>query len=89
LFSFSEKHVTNCKFAFYCFCHAGQPAVDEEVHSDNDSVKVRIKLKGRKSESSTLPGRKSVKKLSKKLFSEDDEEEEEVCARVGALPKKE
>jgi hypothetical protein len=30
-----------------------------------------------------------VKKLSKKLFSEDDEDEEEVLARVGALPKKE
>jgi hypothetical protein len=66
----------------------GQPAVDEEVHSDNDSMKVRIKLKGRRSESSSLSGRKSMKKLSKKLFSEDDEDEEEVCnnhARVRAV----
>jgi translation initiation factor IF-3 len=61
-------------------CDTGQPAVEEEVHSDNDSVKVRIKLKGRKSESSSFSVRKNVKKLSKKLHSEDDEVEEgEVC----------
>ncbi|KAJ9588656.1 hypothetical protein L9F63_018045, partial [Diploptera punctata] len=42
-----------------------QPAVEEEGgHSDNDSMKVRIKLKGRKSESS---GRKSIKKSEKKI----------------------
>jgi len=60
-------------------CGAGQPAADEEVHSDNDSMKVRIKLKGRRSESSTSSGRRNVKKLSKKLFNEEEEDEEEVC----------
>jgi hypothetical protein len=59
-------------------CDAGQPAADEEVHSDNDSMKVRIKLKGRRSESGTSAGRKNVKKLSKKLLNEEDEDEEEV-----------
>ncbi|XP_069692754.1 ATP-dependent helicase brm-like isoform X2 [Periplaneta americana] len=53
--------------------NAGQPVIDDEVHSDNESMKVRIKLKGRKGE----PGRRSVKKLSKKLFSEDDDDEDE------------
>jgi translation initiation factor IF-3 len=62
-----------------CVCDAGQPTADEEVHSDNDSVKVRIKLKGRRSESSASSGRRNVKKLSKKLFNEEDEDEEEVC----------
>jgi hypothetical protein len=70
-------------------CDTGQPAVEEETHSDNDSMKVRIKLKGRKSESSSFSVRKNVKKLSKKLNSEDDEgEEEEVwtsCAERRAL----
>jgi hypothetical protein len=69
-------------------CGAGQPAADEEVPSDNDSVKVRIKLKGRRSESSASSGRRNVKKLSKKLFNEEDEDEEEVsdsCFRVRAL----
>jgi hypothetical protein len=51
-------------------------------------MKVRIKLKGRRSETSSLSGRKSVKKLSKKLFSEEDDEEEEVCAKVRALQGK-
>ena len=58
------------------------------MHSDNDSMKVRIKLKGRRSESGTSSGRRNVKKLSKKLFSEEDEDEEEVCYscfRVGDL----
>jgi len=62
-----------------CACGAGQPAADEEVPSDNDSMKVRIKLKGRRSESSASSGRRNVKKLSKKLFNEEDEDEEEVC----------
>lgn len=57
-----------------------QPAADEEVHSDNDSMKVRIKLKGRRSESSTSSGRRNVKKLSKKLVSEEDEDEEEIVS---------
>ncbi|PNF17190.1 ATP-dependent helicase brm [Cryptotermes secundus] len=59
-----------------------QPAVDEDMHSDNDSMKVRIKLKGRRSESSSLSGRKNVKKLSKKLYSEDDEEDDEEEAEL-------
>jgi hypothetical protein len=68
----------------------GQPALDEEVHSDSDSMKVRIKLKGRKSESSSLSVRKNVKKLCKKVFNEDDEEEEEEvcnshCRRIGVF----
>jgi hypothetical protein len=77
---FYSKYATNRKFIFGSSYDTGQPAVDEDMHSDNDSMKVRIKLKSRRSESSSLSGRKSVKKLSKKLFSEDDEdEEEEVC----------
>ncbi|PSN44969.1 hypothetical protein C0J52_05485 [Blattella germanica] len=57
-----------------------QPIIDEEAaHSDNDSMKVRIKLKGRKAETATSSssGRRSLKK-AKKHFSEEDDEEEEV-----------
>jgi hypothetical protein len=80
LLTFHVQCAINSKFIIDSLCVTGQPAVDEELHSDNDSVKVRIKLKGRKSESSSLSVRKNVKKSSKKLYSEDDEEEEEeVC----------
>lgn len=93
LLSYS-KCATYSKFIFGSLYDTGQPAVDEDMHSDNDSMKVRIKLKGRRSESSSLSGRKNVKKLSKKLYSEDDEDEdeEEVCnnhARVRAVFGKE
>lgn len=92
-FLFYSKCATYSKFIFGSLCDTGQPTVDEDMHSDSDSMKVRIKLKGRRSESSSLSGRKNVKKLSKKLFSEDDEdEEEEVCnnhARVRAVFGKE
>nr|CAD7593157.1 unnamed protein product [Timema genevievae] len=51
---------------------------DEEVASDADSsVKMKIKLKGRKSEGRSGPGRR--KRSSRKYISEDEEDDEPIA----------
>ncbi|CAG2053427.1 unnamed protein product [Timema podura] len=55
----------------------GPMDIEEERQSDNDSVKVRIKLKGRKGENSysSSSSRRNSKRASRRLFSEEDDEE--------------
>nr|CAD7405971.1 unnamed protein product [Timema cristinae] len=68
---------TKMQFNISTSLKMGPMDIEEERQSDNDSVKVRIKLKGRKGENSysSSSSRRNSKRASRRLFSEEDDEE--------------